>query len=729
MRIHSAIAGSAVWLLACSLPLVVHAEAAVATSANPTLEEIVVTAEHRDSSLQKVALPVTVISGETIARSGSTDIGQILQSVPSLVMQNVSGANSTQSVQGSGAPPNITIRGLGTDGPNRAGAVAVYQDGVLLQGGGGNSYDMNRVEVLRGPQGTLYGRGATGGAVNFITNEPTNELQATSRIQFGSYNLVGIQGMLNVPLADAWSTRIAFNRVKHNGYFSNGQSDEDSTSVRLKLRFNPSDAFSLTLTGVDYKSDSASPGVVDATVVTAPTSRATTLAGGRNSPNSYRKVAADIEWDMGFANLTYIAGYQTSHSYYSSSCLCFSGMNSPTTFAPGTYVVVDSPYNKTTTQELRIASKADSALTWVAGAYYYHNKLQQQFRLSFLPPALGAVDTPFTNNLQHYSPSSTGLFGELTYAINATTRLTAGVRETRDHIVQDACSNCAPTTPPAAVDAKNNRFDWKARVEHDLTADKLLYGTVSTGYRPSAVIQGSLTDIESVRAYEIGSKNKFGDKVTLNGAVFLYDYNQFQNVTALVINAAVVPAVFPIDARLYGAELEAVAQLSFNDKLTFTPAILSAKYTQSCVTCVFGMGPPAVAAALSPILTKDKDLPRAPKFSLSASYEHTFVLGSGARLSWNIDGHYQTKILTDYDTANYPVAKAAYVQGAYTVYNSSVTYAPQSGKYSVSVYGRNLSDEIYKTALGNSNPAGAPPSYAFFLGDPQTYGLMFSLKL
>jgi iron complex outermembrane recepter protein len=727
MRIHAICAGSAALLLACALPIVVNAEAAAASD-NANLEEVVVTAEHRDSSLQKVALPVTVISGEAIARSGSTDIAQILQNVPSLVMQNVSGGNSTQSVQGSGAPPNITIRGLGTDGPNRAGAVAVYQDGVLLQGGGGNSYDMNRVEVLRGPQGTLYGRGATAGAVNFITNEPTNELQAAGRIQFGSYNLVGVQGMLNVPLSDAWSTRLAFNRVKHRGYFSNGQSDEDSTSVRLKLRFSPSDVFSFTLTGVDYKSDSASPGAVDATVNTTPSSRATTLAGGRNSPNSYRKVAADIEWDMGFANLSYIAGYQTSHSYYTSSCACFFGMVGAAS-VQGTYVAVDSPYNQTTTQELRLASKGDSVLTWVAGAYHYHNKLQQQFRLSFLPPALGAIDTPFTTNLQHYSPMSLGLFGELTYAVTDSTRLTAGVRETRDHINQDAFSVGGPPGPVLYVDARANRFDWKARVERDLSADKLLYGTISTGYRPGAVVQGALTEIESVRAYEIGSKNKFGDKMTLNGAVYYYDYSGFQNVLAQ--GSPPQTTVIPIPATFYGAELEAVVQLSFNDKLTFTPAFESGKYTDSCLTCVVGMGP--TSGTPLPLLTDGKIIPRTPKFSLSASYEHTFMLANGAQLSWNIDGHHQTEMLTDFDANNYPNQKPAYVQGAYTVYNSSLAYASQSGKYNISVYGRNLSDEIYKTALGNSNPAGTTPpggpSYAFFLGDPQTYGLMFSLKL
>jgi iron complex outermembrane receptor protein len=712
--------------LALSLvaPIVASAATAVVAATNESLEEIVVTAEHRSSDLQKVAVAVSVVGGEDIARLGSADIAQVLQNVPSLVMQNVSGGNSTQSVQGSGAPPNLTIRGLGTDGPNRSGAVAVYQDGILLQGGGNNSYDMSRVEVLRGPQGTLYGRGATGGAVNFITNDPVKEFAASGRVQFGSYGLIGTQGMLNVPLSDNWSTRVAFNQVKRNGYFNNGLSDENDISARVKLRYSPSDKFSLTLGAVTYESTSSSPGVVDVTANPNPSDWVSSLTGGTKTPNSYRKFSADIEWNLGFANLTYLGGYQYSHSYFTTYCNCFFGMA-----GQGHYVTVDSPYNNTQTHELRLASNGDSALSWVAGIYHYHNQLQQQFRLSTAAPAVGAIDTPFTTNLQHYSPESTGLFGELTYAVSGATRLTAGVRETRDHISQDAFSVGGPPGPVLYVDAKNNRLDWKARVEHDLSADKLLYGAISTGYRPGAVIQGTLTGIESVRAYELGSKNRFGNRMTLNGAVFMYDYSQFQNVTALVINGTVTPAVFPIDARFYGAELELVAQLSFNDKLTFSPAVLSAKYTQSCATCVFGMGPPAVASAPFPILTKDKDIPRSPKFSVSAGYEHAFQLANDARLTWSIDTHYQTEVLTDFDTGNYPTPNPAYLQGAYTLFDSSLTYSPGSGKFSITAYGRNLGDKIYKTALGNSNPAGNPPSYAFFVNEPRTYGIMLSAKL
>jgi iron complex outermembrane recepter protein len=700
--------------------------AATADSANAaaesSLEEVVVTAEHRESSVQRAPLAITVIDGDKVARGGGSDIAQILQDVPSLVMQNVSGGMSTQSVQGSGAPPNIAIRGLGTDGPNRSGAVALYQDGILLQGGGGNSYDINRVEVLRGPQGTLYGRGATAGAVNFITNDPGKAFEASGRVQVGNYGLIGTQGVLNVPLSDTWSVRAAFNQVKHRGYFENGQSDEDSVSARIKLRYSPSERLSLTLGSVLYESDSTSPGAVDIRTNPVPSDWITGLAGGTKVPNSYRKYFADVEADLGFADLTYLAGYQTSHSYFASYCNCFGN-------PAGTYVVVDSPYNKTQTHELRLASKATGPLTWVAGVYYYHLQMQQQFRLSVLPPAVGAADSPFTTNLQHYSPKSTAGFGELTWAVSDRTRITGGVRHTRDNVVQDQLSVGGPPSPLLSVDASITHTDWKARVEHDLTAGHLLYGAVSTGYRPGAVVQGLLTASETVRSYEVGSKNRIGTRTLLNAAAFYYDYSGFQNVLSQPVGNTVVTSVIPIPAKFYGVELEGTVQLSFNDKLTFAPSFLSAKYTDSCATCVVGMGPNPNAP--SPLLTKNGPIPHAPGITMSVDYQHTFALVDGGTLVWDIDGHHQSQSITDFDASNYQVVNPGYananprfLQGGYSVLNTALTFAPKDQKYRISAYVRNLNNKIYKTAAGNGVAGGA-----FFVNDPRTFGVTLSARL
>lgn len=330
------------------------------------MEEVIVTAEHRTADLQKVAASISVVSGAEIDRNAQTDVNQVLQNVAGVLVQGITDGPSQQSVQGGGGPPNISIRGLGTNAVNTSGAVAIYEDGVVLQGGGANFYDMNRVEVLRGPQGTLYGRSATAGAINFITNDPTQELEASGRVQYGSYDLISTQGMINLPLSDDWAVRAAFNQIRHSGYFNNGMSDEDDLSTRFKLRFKPNDDFLIIFGFVDYKSDGSGPGQVPLSANSRPTGWTTDLAGGGTDPVSYRKADLDLEWNLGFANLTYIGAYQNTDSVWSTAG----------TFS---YLVIPQNVNQTWSNELRLAHTNDSGLSWLVGAYAFQNKLDFQY--------------------------------------------------------------------------------------------------------------------------------------------------------------------------------------------------------------------------------------------------------------------------------------------------------------------------------------------------------------
>jgi iron complex outermembrane receptor protein len=700
-----------VWLLGLAAIACAHLAAppVYAETATPTaetgsdLEEVVVTAERRSINLQKAGLSVTAISGEAIAQHGDIDVAQVLQNVPGIVLQGVSDGPSQQSVQGGGGPPNIAIRGLGTPSPNTVAAVAVYEDGLLLQGGGANFYDMSRVEVLRGPQGTLYGRGATAGAVNLITNDPTHQFEASGRIQFGSYELIATQGMFNAPLSDVLSMRVAFNQIRRNGFFNNGQSDEDDISARVKLLFSPTDNFSLLLGYVDYNSKGTGPGQVDVSTNPNPTQWRTTVPGGGSDPISYRKAYANVLWGLGFANLSYVGGYQTTDSTFSTYCHCFFGF---------TYQVVRQPYNKTWTHELRLESTGDSALSWVGGAYYYNNKFQTTFEPGTAAPVAGMPYVPAFGFAQSFSPTSLGLFGEVTYALTTSKRLTGGVRETRDHEVQSQTFEPGGTGGiPATFDATFRHFDWKVRVETDLSANNMLYGTVSTGYRPGGFVNGIKSENETVRAYEIGSKNRIDNMLTLNGAVFYYNYSGFQNLASVPDPnnpGSVISVLVPIPATFYGGELEAVAQLSAADRLTLSPALLEAKFTADRAT----------------YLTKDGTIPNTPKWSLSGSYEHSFMLPGNARITWGVDAHYQTQELTDFAASNYPTPSPVFQQRAYAITNTSLTYAPGNGKFNVTVYGRNIFNTIDKLTIYNQGP---PP--AAFVNDPRTYGVMLSGKL
>jgi iron complex outermembrane receptor protein len=687
---------------ACLIPLTASAQsAASAADASSEIAEVIVTAERRSSDIQKVALSVTAISGEYIEQHADSDVAQVLQNVPGVVLQGVTDGPSQQSVQGGGGPPNIAIRGLGTPSPNTLGAVAVYEDGVLLQGGGANFYDMSRVEVLRGPQGTLYGRGATAGAVNFITNGPSNDFEASGRLQYGSYQLIATQGMLNAPLSDVLSLRVAFNQIRHDGFFNNGQSNEDDISSRAKLLFHPNENFSLLVGFVDYKSSGTGPGQILLTSNPNPTQWVTNVLGGGSNPISYRKTYADLEWNFGPAKLTYIGGYQTTYSDFSTYCTCFAPGPPPTPNL--TYQYVTQPYNTTWSHELRLASSSDSALTWQTGLYYYRGNMLTTFEPGFTPPVVGGTYTPLFNVVQSFSPESVGLFGEVSYAVNATTRVTGGVRETRDHIVQ---SQTLPFSVPNDFDETLNHFDWKARVETDLSANDLLYGMVSTGYRPGAFVNGIAGQDEKVTAYEVGSKNRVGSMFTLNGSVYYYRYSGFQNVATVPGAGGLITTLVPLPATFYGGELEAMAQLGANDRLTISPAAEQAKYTASF---------PGYA-------TNNGIIPNTPKFSISGSYEHSFVLPAEDRLTWGVDGHFQTDSVTDFNAGNYPTTDPPFLQKAYSIVNSSLTFTPKSGKYNVTAYGKNLGNTLVKLTVYNPSPPAA------YVNDPRTYGVMFSAK-
>jgi iron complex outermembrane receptor protein len=730
-----------------------HAQTTPATGAVSTdVEEVIVTAEHRSADLQKLGLSITAIRGEDLEQHGDTDLNAVLQEVPGVVMQGVTGGPSAQSVQGGGGPPNIAIRGLGTPTPNTTGAVAVYEDGILLDGGGLNFFDMNRVEVLRGPQGTLYGRGATAGAVNLITNDPTQEFGASGRVEFGNYGLVGTQGMLNMPLADDLAVRVAFNEIHHNGYFNNGMSNEDDFSTRLKLLYKPIENFSILLGYTDYQSNGTGPGqvYVGGTATTAyianrpvaagpppiatnpdgttaagvtalqlnanpnPSSWSSPLPGGGFNPIAYRKAYADLEWDFGAAKLTYLGGYQTSNSQFGTNCVCF---------APGpnavnlSYQYVVEPYDQTWTHEVRLASEGNSALSWQVGAYYFSNKLYTSYDPGFNAAIDGVPYQPFFMVKQWFSPESTGFFGEATYALNSSTRLTAGVRDTLDHVVQ--AQEFPGAQIPNDFDEHLTHFDWKARVETDLSEQNLLYATISTGYRPGAFVNGTAGADEKVTAYEIGSKNRMAGGITLNGDIYYLDYSGFQNVSSQVVNGVVVTTLVPIPAKLYGAEVEATLQFDKNDRLTISPALESAKYTASIpATPSPPMSPPNNGFA-----TDGGQIPNAPKFSVSALYAHTFPLASGANLILQGDAHYQTSTITDFDASNYPAENPTFVQRAYTIWNSSLRFESMGGKYNVSVYGKNLGNTLVKLTVYNATPPFAYDS------DPLTFGVMLSAKL
>ncbi len=670
-------------------------------SATTSLGEVIVTAERRSINLQKAPLAISVVDGQKIDQRGATEISQVIQNVPSVIIQNVTGGVSTQATTGGGGPPNIAIRGLGTDGPNKNSAVAVYEDGILMGGGGANFYDISRVEVLRGPQGTLYGRGATAGSVNIITNNPVDEFQLAGRLQYGNYDAINTQVVGNIPLGDKLALRVGVNSLRHDGYFNNGQSSNDEVNTRAKLLYRPTDDLSILVGGDYYRADRT----VAGTVSLSPTSPDPTgwntaeRSGGRDRIN-YEKAYADVEWRLGDVTLSYLPAYQHNHSENYS--YLFGRLSS------------NAPYDRTWTQELRLSGGFGSRLSWITGVFDYDNHYQYNFIVQ-LPADTGPTVVDRGLNVRQ---SSVALFGDAIYALTDSLRFTAGVRQNWDqiHHVED---NLTFGTPQA-IDFKKDysSFNWKARLEADITPRNMVYAMGSTGYRPGGAQADQSYAPEKVTSIEFGSKNRFNNWLTLNAAVFHYDYSGFQTPQAYGTFPNLQFTIVAVPAEFYGAEAELVVKPTPDDTLTLSPTYLHGRFTGD-----YAYTDPSTGI-FSSIPTKGKVVPHQPAWSFNGSYEHRFRLSDGASITAAADVHYQDQQYTDFDLSLYNGSfnggpNPVYVQKAYAVYNASVNYHSANGKYMVGLYGNNIGNQIYKiTTNGQLN----------YIDDPRTYGIILSLK-
>jgi iron complex outermembrane receptor protein len=377
------------------------------------------------------------------------------------------------------------------------------------------------------------------------------------------------------------------------------------------------------------------------------------------------------------------------------------------------------PTNHTLTQELRLSNPADSRIIWTTGIYYFNSNFYQDF--GSYSQHFGVPSPPAGMNFffdQAYASSSAAVFGEVTYPISAALRLTGGVRESRD-TVYHANFSSFPRPPGPNPDFFNktfDHFDWKVRLEDDLTANNLLYGMVSTGDRPGGAANGLAYIPEVVTAFELGSKNRIGNMMTLNAAAFYYNYGGFQALSSCCF-PAVRSVMVSVPAKFYGAEVEAAALLTPQDKLTFSANYVKAHFSGNGVG-LDGTG------ALVPILTNGGVIPHTPDLSLNGSFAHTFSLTNGATITPLVDAHYQTKMITDFDYSVYgSTPDASFTQQPYTIVNASLTFTSDGGKYHITAYDNNLTDVIYKLGV-NPGMGGNTAS----VNDPRTFGVIVSAR-
>ncbi|MBO9711665.1 TonB-dependent receptor [Sphingomonas sp.] len=687
---------AAVFLTGASfLPAVALAQASDAASDT----EIVVTAQKREQLASDVPISMTAMSGAELDRRGVNSTLDLANYVPGLAI----GQNT-----GDGDFPFISLRGVSMRdfADTNESPSAVYIDDFYkanLMGLDGQTFDLDRVEVLRGPQGTLYGRNATGGLIKFVTKKPGDTLDGYVTAQYGSYNEIKVEGAVGGPIANGISARISAVHHEHDGWLENiypGRPDGnalDTTAVRGQLLIEPTDSFSALATVQYYKNDNDAGNLFGHSVVAVnaqglavanPNPAATDSFGYRqpvrddprftnSDRDAYLKseqltATGRLEYKAGDVSLISVTGYEWSKKDQASD-----SDSSPFDIR-GTEA---HPRGKQFSQELR-AQGESGPVTWIVGGYYlnYHvYGYQKRYR----GPVIG-----FRPNVTYdLKTDSYALFANADWSLGDVT-LTGGLRYSKEK-KKYALTNGEfgvvfnETTAGALAKQDDDNVSFNARVSYKPVADTLLYAGVARSYKGGTFNVGYTAIAfnaipvkpEQLTSYEAGVKQRFGDLVSVDVSAFYYDYKDSQ---AFQYDGTLGTATtFNRDATVYGAELEAHARPVKGLELGLLVSYLDATLKD--------VNLPSGGAVV------DTRMPLSPKWTVTGLAAYTVDLGGSGSI--RIGGDVTRRSSQYFDAYNSPY----HYEPGYTVANASVSWTSQNGKLELEAFAKNIGDTVYRT--------------------------------
>jgi iron complex outermembrane recepter protein len=708
-----------------------------------SLEEVVVTAENRSVSAQRVPITMDLVSGKSITKQGITDLVQLQNVAPSLnIVQNT-------------IFNQINVRGVGSnDGAAELSdqAVTVGIDGEYLNRPialNASMFDLERVEVLKGPQGTLYGRNATAGAVNIVSKKPTQAREVDISATYGNYNTTKLQGVVNLPLGKKAAMRAAALLSKHDGYRNGGSlvgriDNGNFWAARLGLDLNPTKKLNIYLAGEMNKTDQQAPsqyGVALGNVAElkekAPVTWTATLPNDYPVPTAgfmkidQKALRGKISYDFGKALLTYSGGLRV---------VDMTGYQPLNGFVPETFSFHNDLSYNTQSHELRLNGESEK-LSWQVGGFY-GKEVQDVRRGLILPSASGAFggQVPFLNFFfRDITSTTSAVFGQATYNVNEKLGLTLGLRNTSDkktRVGADLAS--APFGPPSIIrffyptvptsmtqagmkpltgvpnEGSWNQTTWTIGMEHKMDANRMFFAKVSKGYKAGGFDNVGEYSPEKLISYEVGTKNKFSNnKLRLNASAFYYDY-QDQQISVFISTAVGAGIKNAGNSRIYGVETEGEYAISKNDRFKWTINYLDAKINQLKTFANVAVGG---AAATEVDLSGNRPI-QSPKWTLTARYDHDFKIGKGA-----LNAGIQILFKSEYYLSPYNFAMDK--QKAYTKTDLNLTYSSGNGKWDVGVFAQNLEDNRIITFSGFSG--GTINIYNWIFGTPRTIGIQANL--
>jgi iron complex outermembrane receptor protein len=757
---------SATMLAGVIAPQVAIAQDADTQSSDGGLEEIVVTAQRREESLQKAAIAVTAVTGDDLTRSGITETSNLGKLVPALVVQPTGGTTS------------FFLRGVGTNSQNSfsENAIAFNFNGVYVgrpTAPAGVFYDLERVEVVKGPQGTLYGRNATGGAINVLPKKPIlGKFGVEGLAEYGNYDSKKGFLAVNVPFGEIAALRVAGQVVDRDGYISDGYDDDKGEAVRASFLLKPSDIWSINIVGDYYHQGGKGGGAVllpskafavpsvndrvsisDPRAIAAINGYAETLfappfcAGGfiasgciENAgtdgylDNHFYGLSAQVDGDMGFATLSVIPAWRKSEANFR-------------TYLPGFRGEIQDNAEQMSL-EARLTSASDQRLRYVLGAFFFN---EQQDTLNYFRQ--GRISTTrFTPRLKTQSLAA---FGQLTFDITDDLRLIGGGRYTREDKSQLTASVGGglpgPVDPPLGApvtgDLTFTKFTWKAGVEYDAGPASLVYANVATGFKSGgffvAAPPSNSFAPESLTAYTVGAKNRFfGNKLQLNIEAFYWDYKD-QQVTFVggvrTGNGLFAQGSLTANAgksRIFGTEVEARIAPTRDGLFNITVQYLNGKYkslqtanfsptgapvTTGCTTIGSRLANPGInGARFFDIDCSGKPTVNSPKWAINLGYQHSFRIGGDMALVAGARSSIET---SRYMNANFREEEK---QGSFMMSDAYLTLEGPQDKWSITAFINNIED---KEVLAR---AGTRPILDFPVGTlrpPRTYGVRLGFNL
>ena len=706
------------------------ARAADAADEPQGLQEVVVTARKREETLNNVSAAISVVGADELRNSVVNDVRQLQNITPELTVGEVVGAMK------------MTMRGLGNTSNTRGedSEIAFYVDGAVVVRPEAQSlsmFDLDRVEVLRGPQGTLYGRNSTGGLINLITAKPTEQFTGYANVTAGNYSFLKVDGAVSGPITDGVLGRIAVESISRNGFGTNittgNQIDDDHRwAARGQLQFNVSDHSKLLLAG-EFGSEHDASGLF--TYYTplyvvgppAPASQAPKGVGGFSDPNSRngagnidpelqretRSFTATYTWDID-ENLTFknIANWRQL-DFYLAQDLDLSSVVPP----PMATATVSIPLKDRTISEEAQLTWSLQDLTVIGGLYWFKENLSGTTYVGATP----GVGIWFYRSGQSQADSYAGFFNA-NYQFNSMFTLRVGGRYNHDKRAIDSWQwvNGVLTIPPNSPTnpANDSRTDDKYTGEYGLdfhiTDRSMLYYTFSQGYRQGAGVIMQVTNPiispTTVNSNEVGYKFRTaGGRFDADVALYDMQIHNLQRTQAVPEPNGIYQTIINNikGMKVKGVELD-------THWSPVRPLILSggAAYTDAKFEDFVNDDP--LQYGIQPVQLAGNTPQLTPKWKAYAAAEYSFPLPRDAELAIHGDATYVgAQFFDEFD--RWPLAT-----GGYTLYDASLAYRPVSRNWSATLWGKNLSNEK-KIVDATFSANGLVTSKKFI--DPATYGV------